>query len=87
MTWREHLAAVIGAVLVLSVIAVVVARPIAVNLGGAEFTSGLAADPIPRELPTGLRIHSQSKDAQPVGQKTLDQQPVGALAAAGALLL
>jgi hypothetical protein len=38
MTWREHLAAVIGAVLVLSVIAVVVARPIAVNLGGAEFT-------------------------------------------------
>lgn len=69
MTWREHLAAVIGAVLVLSVIAVVVARPIAVNLGGAEFTSGLAADPIPRELPTGLRIRARAKMPSPPGRK------------------
>jgi hypothetical protein len=61
MTWREHVAAVLVAVILLGTIAAVIIRPIAVNLAGVEFRAGLSAEPMPREFASQLRTTARAK--------------------------
>jgi hypothetical protein len=42
MTWQEHIAAVLGAVIVLAVVTAVVTRPLFVGLSNRELKSGLS---------------------------------------------